>query len=112
MIVDIRTYTLVARKMDAYLAAFEKDGLPCMERHGLELIGYFTSVIGPQNMVTHMWYFDSLADMEAKRAKRDEDPQWRRFQASTEGLVLLQENRVMKPTSFSPRPAAFKSEKS
>ncbi|MEO1650180.1 MAG: NIPSNAP family protein [Pseudomonadota bacterium] len=102
MIIDARTYTLLPRKLATYLAAFEADGLPAMERHGLELVGYHTSVIGQQNQVTHIWRYASLADMEAKRAARDADPQWADFQAKTEGLALLQENRVLKPVPFSP----------
>ena len=40
MIVDVRTYTLVPRKMARYLELFESHALPVMLRHGLELMGY------------------------------------------------------------------------
>ena len=43
MIVDVRTYTLVPRKMATYLELFEKHALPVMQRHGLELMGYYVS---------------------------------------------------------------------
>ena len=73
-----------------------------MQRHGLELMGYYSSVVGPQNQVVHLWRYDSLADMEHKRAARDADPDWLDFQKRTEGLVLMQEDKVMKPAPFSP----------
>jgi len=41
MITDIRTYTLVPRKMVRYLELFERHALPVMKRHGLELMGYY-----------------------------------------------------------------------
>ena len=102
MIVNIRTYTLLPRKMPTYLKLFEELGLPAMQRHGLDLMGYYTSVVGPQNQLVHLWRFDSLADMEQKRAARDGDPAWQEFLSKTDGLVLMQEDKVKKPSSFSP----------
>jgi len=103
MIVDVRTYTLIPRKMKRYLELFEKHALPVMLRHGLELVGYYTSSIGPLNQVVHIWRYDSLADLEQKRAARDADPAWGEFLSLTEGMVLMQDNRIMRPTSFSPK---------
>jgi hypothetical protein len=102
MIVDVRTYTLLPRKMARYLELFEAHALPVMRRHGLDLMGYYTSLIGPLNQVVHVWRYDSLADMERKRAARDADPAWADFLVRTDGLVLTQENKVMRPASFSP----------
>jgi hypothetical protein len=102
MIVDVRTYTLVPRKMPAYVAKFEAMALPVCRRHGFELMGYYTSQIGALNQVVHLWRYDSLADLEAKRAARDADPAWGEFLAATEGMVLMQEDKIMKPAPFSP----------
>jgi hypothetical protein len=102
MIVNIRTYTLVPRKQAKYLEIFEKRGLPVMKRHALELMGYYVSSIGPLNQVVHLWRYESLADMERKRAARDADPAWGEFLSLTEGMILMQEDKVMRPTSFSP----------
>jgi hypothetical protein len=102
MIVDVRTYTLVPRKMAKYLELFEKHALPVMQRHGLELMGYYVSHIGPLNQVVHLWRYDSLADLESKRAARDADPAWGAYLALTEGMVLMQDNKIMRPASFSP----------
>ena len=103
MIVNIRTYTLVPRQMPKYLKLFEDLGLPAMRRHGLDLMGYYTSVVGPQNQLVHIWRYHSMADMEAKRAARDADPQWHDFLSKTEGMVLMQDDKIMKPTEFSPK---------
>ena len=102
MIVDVRTYTLLPRKMPRYLELFEKHALPVMTRHGLQLIGYYVSHIGPLNQVVHLWRYESLADLERKRAARDADPAWGEFLALTDGLVLMQDNKVMRPAPFSP----------
>lgn len=103
MIVDVRTYTLIPRKMPTYLALFEKHALPVTKRHGLDLMGYYTSVIGPLNQVVHIWRYASLADMEKKRTARDADPEWADFLQRTEGMVLMQDDKAMQPAPFSPR---------
>ena len=103
MIVDVRTYTLAPRKMTKYLELFERHALPVMQRHGLKLMGYYVSQIGPLNQVVHLWGYDSLADMEQKRAARDADPAWGEYLALTEGMVVAQEDKVMRPASFSPQ---------
>ena len=102
MIVDVRTYTLIPRKLTKYVEIFEKHGLPVMKRHGLYLLGYYVSYIGPLNQVVHLWRYDNLADMEKKRAARDADPDWGEFLSLTEGMLLVQEDKVMRPASFSP----------
>ena len=102
MIVDVRCYTIVPRKMNLYLKIFEEYGLPVQQRAGLKLLGYFVHTVGSLNKVTHIWGFDSLADMEAKRAARDADPAWAEYQAKTDGLVQAQENSLTRPASFSP----------
>jgi hypothetical protein len=60
------------------------------------------SQIGPLNQVVHLWRYDNLADMEKKRTARDADPAWGAYLSLTEGLVLAQEDKVMRPASFSP----------
>jgi hypothetical protein len=100
MIVDIRTYTLVPRKLARYLGLFESLALPVMRRHSMALIGCYVSHIGPLNQLVHLWGYDSLADMEGKRAARDADPAWGEFLAASEGLLLLQESKIMRPAAF------------
>lgn len=101
MIVDIRTYQIVPRKMRTYIALFEEFGLPVQTRHLGAPIGYFTTEHGPLHQVVHLWGYDSLADMEAKRAARDADPDWLVYQEKTDGLVVSQENKIARPTAFS-----------
>ena len=76
MIIDHRTYTIQHGKSKEYIALFEKDGLPVQMKHLGRLVGYFETTIGPLNQVVHLWAYDSLADMEARRAARDADPAW------------------------------------
>ena len=51
MIVDIRTYHIVPRKMAQYLALFEAEALPVLRRHLGEPLGYFVTAHGALNQV-------------------------------------------------------------
>ncbi len=102
MIVDVRCYTIVPRKMKQYLAIFEEYGLPVQKRAGLNLLGYFVHTSGSLNKVTHLWSFENLGEMEKIRARRDGDPAWADYQARTDGLVAAQENSLTTPAPFSP----------
>jgi hypothetical protein len=84
------------------LEIFEKHGLPVMKRHDPELMACYVSYIGARNQVVHHWRYDSLADMERMRTARDAGPAWNEFQSLTEGMILVQDNKIMRPTSFSP----------
>ena len=101
MIVDIRTYHIVPRKMPEYLALFEEFAMPVQRRHIGEPLGYFVVEHGPLHQVVHLWGYDSLADLEARRASRDADPAWQDYLARTEGLVVSQENKFARPTAWS-----------
>lgn len=101
MIVDIRTYAIVPRKMKPYLELFEQYGLPVQRRHLGDPLGYFVTEHGALHQVVHIWGYDSLADMERKRAARDADPAWADYLARTDGLVQWQENRIARPTAWS-----------
>lgn len=102
MIYDIRTYTLVARKLNPYLKLVEKFAIPVMQENGMVLERYFITKIGPLNEVVHVWRYESLAALEQIRAKRDNDPRWADYLGRTDGMVLTQQNKIVEEASFSP----------
>lgn len=101
MVVDIRTYNIVPRKMAQYLTLFEAKALPVLRRHLGEPLGYFVTAHGSLNQVVHLWGYESLADLERRREARDADPAWQAYLSETEGMVQSQENKLARPTSFS-----------
>ena len=101
MIVDVRIYQIVPRKMGEYLKLFEEYGLPVQRRHLGDPLGYFVTEHGQLHQVVHLWGFDSLADLERKRGARNADPAWDDYMARTEGLVVSQENKLTRPTGWS-----------
>lgn len=102
MIYDHRTYTLVTRKLKPYLKLVEERALPVMQENGMVLERYFVTQIGTLNEVVHIWRYESLAALEQIRIKRDNDPRWADYLEQTEGMVLMQQNKIVEEASFSP----------
>jgi len=99
-IIDLRVYTIRPRGMPEYLKLFEELALPIQLRHIGPPVGYYTAEIGALNQVVHLWGFDSLADMEARRTARNADPGWPAYLAASAHLVLAQENRIIRRVDF------------
>ena len=102
MIYDHRTYTLVTRKLNTYLKLFEEFALPVMQENGMVLERYFVTQIGSLNEVVHIWRYESLAALEQIRIRRDADPRWTDYLERSEGMVLMQQNKIVEEASFSP----------
>ena len=101
MIVDVRTYDIVPRKMKTYLSLFEEYALPVLRDYIGEPLGYFVVEHGTLNQVVHMWGYESLADLEEKRLAREADPRWDEYLSKSEGLVAGQNNKLSRPTDWS-----------
>ncbi len=102
MIIDHRTYRIRHGMKKPYIKIFEEFGLPIQLRHLGNLLGYFETSVGPVNEVVHLWGYESLADMEQRRARRDNDPDWKVYKEKTAGMLDNQVNKILTPTQFSP----------
>ncbi len=108
MIFEQRTYRLKVGATAAYLDHVSRRGISIQKRHLENLVGYFTSEIGPLNQIVHIWAYENLEDRERKRAALAADPEWIAFVPNIQVLIETMENVILKPTSFSPdwRPIA------
>jgi len=102
MIVEQRTYTCHVGKSTQYVSMYEAEGLAIQRPILGNLVGYFTTEMGPLNQVVHMWAYEDLADRAARRAKLGADERWKAYIAKVQPLVLTQENKILVPTKFSP----------
>ena len=102
MIVEERIYTLHPGKVAEMVRLYGEEGLALQERYLGKFIGYFTTETGNLNQVVFMWGFESLDDRAARRERMAQDPAWQRYLAKVTPLLLSQENRILRPTSFSP----------
>lgn len=104
MIVDLRIYTVMPGKLPDYVKLYQDHAWPIQQKYLGRCLGWYIVAEGTLNTVVHMWGFDSQADREARRDAMARDPDWQNFiRLSAEaGYLLAQENRLLKPTTFSP----------
>jgi hypothetical protein len=102
MIYEMRTYRLKTGTLPAYLKLVEEEGIAIQKSHLGDLVGYFYSEIGPLNQIVHMWAFAGFDDREARRATLAADARWQLFAPKIQALIEVMENKILKPTAFSP----------
>ena len=100
MYVEERMYTLQVGKAAEYFKTYEEHGLAIQLRHLPHLVGYYVTEVGPQNLVVHLWAYESLEQREKCRAAMQADPAWQAYVARNRPLMLSQETRLMKCAPF------------
>lgn len=82
-----------------YSDIIEKEILPILKKHGVELVGAFRSSIGgPSNQFILMMGYTDLAHLQAAHA----DPDLQKIQAEKFSKIRVLNSRVLIPESFSP----------
>lgn len=102
MIVELRTYTLHPGKVGEMVKRYGEEGLALQKRHLGEFLGYFTAESGNLNQIVFMWGYASLDDRAARRERLGQDPEWQTYLAKVVPLLVSQENKLLRPTDFSP----------
>ncbi len=67
LIHEFRRYRIKVGKLGDYVAAFEQFALPPVSRH-MHLLGFWTSDVGEQNCVFHLWAFENTERRTARFA--------------------------------------------
>lgn len=105
MIHEIRIYDAAPGKLQALNDRFANITMDYFEKHGIKSIGYWTDVIGVSGRLTYMLAFEDLGHRERAWAAFGADEGRLKAFAETEKdgpLVSRVENRIMRPTSYSP----------
>ena len=102
MILEERTYSIVPGQVAEYLDNYEQHGKPIHWKYLGTPVGWFVTETGVLNQVVHLWRYDSMAERDRKRAALYADPEWNAYRRQAGARVVKQENRIMRPTAFSP----------
>ena len=105
MIYELRTYYIMPGKMPDIQSRFSNHTLGFFDRHGVEVVGFWTELVGQNDTLVYITAFDSMADREDKWNAFMSDPEWLAVRAETEKdgqIVARVENRLLQPTAFSP----------
>ena len=100
MIVEQRAYTLLPGKTAEYLRAYAAEGMSIQVAHLGNMIGYYSTEIGPLNTLVHLWAYQNAADREARRARMLADPAWQAYIKKVQPLTLTQESCILNPAPF------------
>ncbi len=100
MLVEQRTYTTHPGKWRDYLTLYEAKGLEIQRRILGRMVGYYTVDSGTLNQIVHMWAYLDPQEREDRRAQLMADPDWLEYVRQMMPLLIRQESRILKPTSF------------
>jgi hypothetical protein len=105
MIYELRIYDAMPGKLPALNDRFAKITMGYFEKHGIKQVGYWTDVIGTSGRLTYMLAFDDMAHRDSAWATFATDQERLKAFAETEkdGLLVARvENKIMRPTAYSP----------
>ncbi|MBV6274349.1 NIPSNAP family protein [Alcaligenaceae bacterium CGII-47] len=99
-LVDHRIYTIALRKMPEFLEVFNRLAMPILMETLGHPIGFYTSLVGPQNQFIHLWAYDDLADYERRSRMRDQHPDFGAYLQASGHLITQQETRLIQATAM------------
>jgi len=102
MFYEMRTYRLKVGALPAYLKLVGEEGLAIQKKYLGDLVGYFSTDIGPLNQIVHIWRFQGLDDRDMRRKQLLADAQWQAFMPKLQALIEEMECKILCPTAFSP----------
>lgn len=103
MIVEQRTYDFYPGKLPKFFQFYEETGARDLQRRILgNLLGYYTTEIGPLNQSVHLWGYATLDDRAARRAALMQEQVWRDFLSQITPLMQHQDSKILLPQPFSP----------
>jgi hypothetical protein len=100
MIIEERMYILQVGKVPEFLRHYESSGMQLQLKYLPHMVGFYTSEIGPQNMVVHLWAFNDLGHRDSCRAAMQADPAWQTYLPKVLPLMISQETRILKCAPF------------
>lgn len=102
MIYEERDYRIKAGKLAEFVQLYGEYGLPLQKQHLGTFIAYFTTEIGELNHVVALWGYQSLDDRMTRRKAMLADPAWQDYLKRVDGLIDIQDTRILNPVSYSP----------
>jgi hypothetical protein len=95
-LVDHRIYTIRLRRMNEFIEIFDRMAMPILLQTLGHPLGFYTSHVGPLNQFVHLWAYESLADYEERCRMRDTHPDFAKYLAASEHLIVAQETRLIR----------------
>jgi hypothetical protein len=104
MLYELRVYDIPPSKMKDINNRFANHTTRIWKRLGIRPVGFWENVIGPNNTLTYLLAWESLAEREKKWDAFMSDPEWIKVSEETSKngpIVLKLTTTIMKPTDYS-----------
>lgn len=95
-LVDHRIYTIALRKIPEFLDVFNRLAMPVLLETLGHPMGFYTSLVGPQNQFVHLWGYDDLTDYERRGRARDTHPGFPAYLQASAHLITAQETCLIR----------------
>jgi hypothetical protein len=95
-VVDFRVSHIHSNRISTFLETSQLHAFPVMIRHIGPPLGYYQSILGKLDEITHVWGFDSMGDIEARCDSRNSDPDWPDYLLASDGVCLQQQTQIMR----------------
>ena len=102
---ELRTYEAVPGNLPALNDRFANHTSALFQKHGMEVVGFWTEVVGTSNQLVYMLGYDGLGAREESWGAFQNDSDWQKARAASEvngPLVKRSHNRMIRRTSYSP----------
>ena len=102
---ELRTYEAVPGNLPALNDRFANHTSALFQKHGMEVVGFWTEVVGTSNQLVYMLGYDGLGAREESWGAFQNDPDWQKARAASEvngPLVKRSHNRILRRTAYSP----------
>lgn len=100
MIVEMRTYVLHPGQQAPFLRLMGEEGI-VIERAVLgRMLGFYTTEIGTQNQVIHLWGYDSFEERQRRRALLAANADWQAFVPKLMPMIRDMQNQLLNPAPF------------
>ena len=97
----MRTYDIAMGRITEYMDAVREVALPVRERYGVRLAGWYYTDVGIQNRVVHIWAYRDYTHFEEAREAFRSDERWvNEYLPRVRGIILRQENQMMRAPDF------------
>lgn len=105
MIYELRVYRTLPGRLPNLLARFRDHTLRIWAKHGIEQVGFWTTVVGESaGDLTYLLKWESMGERETKWTAFQADPEWHEKRSASEkdGPINLNVmNAFLSPTDFS-----------
>jgi hypothetical protein len=109
VIVEMRTYRCCPTRLPALQERFAKHTLGFFSKHGIRPIGFWTTLIGPDNHeLVYLLEWNDMAEREARWNAFQSDPEWiaRRAESEAERPIVERiSSQLLAPCAFFPATA-------